>query len=652
MMPLSQRMSSSGGGRPLSALYGPSRQPEPNGKGLRRQSSQRQRSDGTRSSMLGLPQRSSSRGAMTAMQAGVPNNEELYNDRPYKSSQPVYGGNGPLPPRRSSKGMGTGHQESMAPMLPAPSLPGHELDTSKAAVEPLPTSREEWQEKGAAMGSKQEMDSQGRPITRSVKKGVKDFNFGRTLGEGSYSTVMAATDRTTNREYAIKVLDKRHIIKEKKIKYVNIEKDALNRLTDHPGVVRLYYTFQDMSALYYVLDLASGGELLGVLKHMSTFNEECARFYSAQILDTVDYMHARGVIHRDLKPENVLLDDQRHVKITDFGTAKLLESPSRNVGGPDLASTNTPMDSPESSRASSFVGTAEYVSPELLTDKSACKASDLWAFGCIVYQLLAGRPPFKAANEYLTFQKIVALEYSFPDNFPGVAKDLVERLLVLDPSRRLSLEHIKSHEFFRGVTWGRGLWKQAAPQLKSFTPTTPDQTNNTEFPPNGDESPSCPLSITPAHSTAPTHYGSGVPANGGAKSNPRTVTELPPPSQLDIEWSPVLASNERILKLGNFTVNIASAPSSPHNKNGQTNGEPEAPKKLSRFFGGSAQKKRQRLVLVTSGARIIIAAAGGDDKKAKHDVSLLQPGCTWRKWQDSKGFSHWCVEMVGKDRSP
>ena len=154
MMPLSQRLSSSGGGRPLSALYGPSRQPESNGKGLRRQSSQRQRSDGTRSSMLGLPQRSSSRGAMTAMQAGVPNNEELYNDRPYKSSQPIYGGNGSLPPRRSSKGMATGHQESMPPMLPAPSLPGHELDTSKAAVEPLPMSREEWQEKGRSDGIK------------------------------------------------------------------------------------------------------------------------------------------------------------------------------------------------------------------------------------------------------------------------------------------------------------------------------------------------------------------------------------------------------------------------------------------------------------------------------------------------------------------
>lgn len=597
--------------------------------------------------MLGLPKRSSSRGAMTAMQAGVPISDETYNDRPYKSTQPSYDGNGHLPLRKSSKGMGSVHLEKSAPMLPAPTFPGHELQSAEITHEPLPTTREEWQEKGAAVGSRQEIDVNGRPVTRSVKKGVKDFTFGRTLGEGSYSTVMAATDRTTNREYAIKVLDKRHIIKEKKIKYVNIEKDALNRLTEHPGVVRLYYTFQDQSALYYVLDLASGGELLGVLKRMTTFDEQCTQFYSAQILDTIDYMHARGVIHRDLKPENVLLDDQRHVKITDFGTAKLLEMPSRNAGGPDLASTNTPLDAPESSRASSFVGTAEYVSPELLTDKSACKASDLWAFGCIVYQLLAGRPPFKAANEYLTFQKIVALEYSFPNGFPPVARDLIERLLVLDPTRRLSLEHIKNHEVFRGITWGRGLWRQSAPKLRSFVPATSEPIMGNGSATVGANLDSYPPNITPSHSTAPTHFGSTPSVNGPSKASVRAVTELPPPSQLDIEWSPVMSSNERILKLGNFTVNIMPAPSSPHTKNGNANGDVEAPKKLSRFFGGNAQKKRQRLVLITSSGRVIIAAAGGEDKKAKNEVSLVQPGCTWRKWQDSKGFSHWCIEMVG-----
>lgn len=259
-----------------------------------------------------------------------------------------------------------------------------------------------------------------------------------------------------------------------------------------------------------------------------------------------------------------------------------------------------------------------------------------------------GRPPFKASNEFLTFQKIINLEYSFPAEFPEVARDLVERLLVSDPSRRLSIEHAKNHKFFEGITWGPELWKQKSPRLKSFAlptqaPAKPGgipNGNGNSFPPNNSSS----------HSTAPTRFD-GVISNGASRSGPRLITELPPPSQLDIAWSPVLTkTNERILKLGNLLVLSLPAPHSPNSRNGVSNSDAETPgKKFSRFFGSSAPKKRQRLVMVTSSARIVTAAAGGEEKKVKAEISLLADGVAWRTMQDSKGLTHWCVDTVGDD---
>lgn len=602
--------------RPASTYYAP---PLANGSlAAAREGSYRIRTDSSASSIIENPTRADSRASSAAHQAGVPAMDNSHSDRSYKQAQ-FPAGNGPLPPRQSSRpphGSGTS-----------------QLSGSPYGIEGGPlASSEEWQERGAAVAVRQETDANGKTVQRYIKKGVRDFSFGHTLGEGSYSTVVLATDRQTLNEYAIKILDKRHIIKEKKVKYVNIEKDTLNRLTEHPGVVRLYYTFQDERSLYFVLDFCKGGELLGVLKRMTTFDEECTRFYGAQILDTIDYMHKRGVIHRDLKPENILLDSQMHTKITDFGTAKILKTQKKpeehSNGMPPIDSTEIP----EEERASSFVGTAEYVSPELLTDKNACKASDLWAFGCIIFQLLAGRPPFKAGNEYQTFQKIVNLDYEFPPGFPPVARDLVERLLVLDPTRRLPIEHIKNHEFFDGIVFGRGLWKQKAPRLKPYIPPRePIKLNGSS---DGD-------SFPPSISTAP------AGANANSRGLPRVITELPPPSQLDIEWSPVLTkTNERILKLGNLVVLSSPAPHSPSSRNGS--GENEAAKKFSRFFGGSTTKKRQRLVMVTSAARIIIAAAGGEEKKAKLEINLLNPGTHYRSITDSKGFASWVVDTVSE----
>lgn len=538
-----------------------------------------------------------------------------------------------LPSRRSSK---AAFSSGMDRRTSATSVHVHGTTNGPTnSPEGLPIqSSEDWKEKGAAIGVRQEVDADGKSTTKYVKKGVKDFNFSRTLGEGSYSTVVAGTDRQTLREYAVKILDKRHIIKEKKVKYVNIEKDTLNRLTDHPGIVRLYYTFQDERSLYFVLDLATGGELLGALKKISTFDMKCTRFYGAQILDAVDYMHARGVIHRDLKPENILLNDRMHVKITDFGTAKILgDSTKRDRSG---STTGDPLNETEADRAVSFVGTAEYVSPELLLDKNACKASDLWAFGCIIYQLLAGRPPFKAKNEYYTFQKIVGLEYTYPDGFPEVAKDLIDRLLVRDPAKRLPVEHVKNHQFFDGIQWGKDLWRQKAPRLQPFVAPAQEPIKL-----NGSPSPYY-SNVSHVQGSSKQQY-----SNNQLRPYPRLITELPPPSQLDIDWSPVLTrDNERILKLGNLIV--TSAPNSQSSNMKGSGSEPvaETSKKLSRFFGGSTVKKRQRLVMVTSSARLILAAAGGAEKKAKMELSLVGPSVAWNTQKDPKGITSWFVENV------
>ncbi|ORY76543.1 kinase-like domain-containing protein [Leucosporidium creatinivorum] len=265
-----------------------------------------------------------------------------------------------------------------------------------------------------------ERDGSASSVTL-IRKTVGDFTVGETLGEGSYSTVSLVTDKhPPHRSYALKMLDKDHIKREKKTKYVLIERDTLKTLDGHPGIVRLYWTFQDQRSLYYVLELAKNGELLKWIKKFGSFHLPSARFYAAQILSAVEHMHSKGVIHRDLKPENILLDDKMRVKITDFGTAKLQTTAAKEEE-----------EDPSKPRSRSFVGTPEYVSPEILSEKKeSSPSSDYWGFGCILFQILAGRPPFQARTEYLMFQKIINLEYEFPLGFPPDAKDLVEKLLV------------------------------------------------------------------------------------------------------------------------------------------------------------------------------------------------------------------------------
>ncbi|CUM63452.1 uncharacterized protein PRCAT00001027001 [Priceomyces carsonii] len=311
----------------------------------------------------------------------------------------------------------------------------------------------------------------GKPLS---KRSAKDYLFGTRIGEGSYSTVFAAVDLHSNQTYAIKVLSKRHIVKEDKIKYVNIEKTTLHRLgQQHPGIVQLYYTFQDEASLFFVLDFAEYGELLSIIRKFGSLSDQVAKFYMCQIIDAIKFIHLKGVIHRDLKPENILVGYDLNLKITDFGAAKLLGDDNNDVEeGIDYENVEQPIASGKSPvhRRGSFVGTAEYVPPELLKNNICGFESDVWALGCILYQFFNGTPPFKGSTEYLTFEKIINVDYSYKPSHPvpPEAKTIIDSVLVAEPSNRLTIPEIMSSKWFHGVPWNdrNYIWNRRVPKLE------------------------------------------------------------------------------------------------------------------------------------------------------------------------------------------
>ncbi|KAH3899464.1 uncharacterized protein SCODWIG_02396 [Saccharomycodes ludwigii] len=285
----------------------------------------------------------------------------------------------------------------------------------------------------------------------------RDFIFLEKLGQGSYSTVYKAKlKRTTKAQqqqmkyyysdtklYAIKVCSKKHIIQERKVKYVASEKDTLNMLISiqkHPGIVNLHYTFHDEENLYFVLDYIPGGELFSLIYKYGTFNESMSKHFTCQLVDALDFLHSNKVIHRDLKPENILIGKTGKLLITDFGAAA-------NINDREYAT--------------SFVGTSEYVSPELLLYNKCSYPADIWALGCILYQFQQGVPPFRGVNELATFELIVKLKYAYVKPVPVIIKDLISKILVIDSQKRLTISQIKQHKWFEDVNWNdkRKIWK-------------------------------------------------------------------------------------------------------------------------------------------------------------------------------------------------
>uniref|UniRef100_A0AAG5CR60 3-phosphoinositide-dependent protein kinase 1 n=1 Tax=Anopheles atroparvus TaxID=41427 RepID=A0AAG5CR60_ANOAO len=328
------------------------------------------------------------------------------------------------------------------------------------------------------------------PSSGHHRLNANDFYFGKMLGEGSFSCVYLVKEVRTSKKFAIKVCEKRLILREKKQDYVKREREVLNRLTGKPGFLGLYCTFQDRTKLYFVMTYACNGTLLSLLSRPS-FNLDCARFYAAEMLLALETMHNMRILHRDIKPENILLDEHMHVLIADFGSSKLdyQEEEAQNEtneaektdapASPTMSSArkhaqqvlekayrddDDDTDDTEdihpvarSNKRRSFVGTAQYVSPEILTGTPSSPASDLWSYACTLYQMVCGVPPFRAASEYLIFQKILRCLVTYGEGFDPCAKSLITRLLQIEQDKRLGAHDkprytsIREHPFFSGI---------------------------------------------------------------------------------------------------------------------------------------------------------------------------------------------------------
>ena len=200
-----------------------------------------------------------------------------------------------------------------------------------------------------------------------------------------------------------------------------------------------------------MLELCPLGELFHQIKRVGRFDEECARFYAAEINSGLEYIHSKGIVHRDIKPENILLDADWHAKVTDFGTAKEMDTCGSAPSELRLVE-------------SSFVGTSHYLSPELLNDDKISTSSDMWALGCVVYQMLVGRPPFTGTTDYSIFVQIRENKVAFPDFVSADARDLIKQLLQPDSLLRLNAQQTKAHPWFRCFDWD-SLHSRTPPQI-------------------------------------------------------------------------------------------------------------------------------------------------------------------------------------------
>ncbi|OHW94946.1 serine threonine-protein kinase [Colletotrichum incanum] len=304
---------------------------------------------------------------------------------------------------------------------------------------------------------------------RDVEVGPQSFDKIKLIGKGDVGKVYLVSEKKSSRLYAMKVLSKKEMIKRNKIKRALAEREIL-ATSNHPFIVTLYHSFQSEDYLYLCMEYCSGGEFFRALQTRpgKCIPEEDARFYAAEVTAALEYLHLMGFIYRDLKPENILLHQSGHIMLSDFDLSKQSDpggKPTMIVGKTGTSTTSLHIDTRSciaNFRTNSFVGTEEYIAPEVIKGSGHTSAVDWWTLGILIYEMLYGTTPFKGKNRNATFANILREDIPFPDHagapqLSNLCKSLIRKLLIKDENRRLGAKagasDIKAHPFFKTTQW-------------------------------------------------------------------------------------------------------------------------------------------------------------------------------------------------------
>ncbi|XP_077823526.1 ribosomal protein S6 kinase alpha-1 isoform X11 [Macaca mulatta] len=355
-------------------------------------------------------------------------------------------------------------------------MPLAQLKEPWPLMELVPLDPENGQTSGEEAGlqpSKDEGVLKEISITHHVKAGSEKadpshFELLKVLGQGSFGKVFLVRKVTrpdSGHLYAMKVLKKATLKVRDRVR-TKMERDILADV-NHPFVVKLHYAFQTEGKLYLILDFLRGGDLFTRLSKEVMFTEEDVKFYLAELALGLDHLHSLGIIYRDLKPENILLDEEGHIKLTDFGLSKEAIDHEK--------------------KAYSFCGTVEYMAPEVVNRQGHSHSADWWSYGVLMFEMLTGSLPFQGKDRKETMTLILKAKLGMPQFLSTEAQSLLRALFKRNPANRLGsgpdgAEEIKRHVFYSTIDWNKLYRREIKPPFKPAV-AQPDDTFyfDTEF---------------------------------------------------------------------------------------------------------------------------------------------------------------------------